>query len=119
PVSTQLHGTTSPSIAIPPLQTAARRKPVAWGLALPEAVVLRVVLVDDEAPARRYLRRMLESLDGPQVVGEADCMHSAIDIVNQHKPDAVFLDIELTRGTSFDVLGALDCQPCIVFVTAY
>ncbi|WP_026639318.1 LytR/AlgR family response regulator transcription factor [Bordetella petrii] len=81
--------------------------------------MLRVVLVDDEAPARRYLRRMLESLEGPQVVGEADCMHSAIEIVNRQKPDAIFLDIELTRGTSFDVLSALECQPCIVFVTAY
>ncbi|MBO9356647.1 response regulator [Bordetella petrii] len=81
--------------------------------------MLRVVVVDDEAPARRYLRRLLESLDGPQVVAEAACLQTAIDTINQHRPDAVFLDIELTDSTSFDVLSALDCQPQLVFVTAH
>ena len=81
--------------------------------------MLRVVVVDDEAPARRYLRRLIESLDGPQVVAEAACLQSAIDTINQHRPDAVFLDIELTHSTAFDVLSALSCQPQLVFVTAH
>ncbi|MBV7484292.1 LytTR family DNA-binding domain-containing protein [Bordetella sp. BOR01] len=81
--------------------------------------MMRIVIVDDEAPARRYLRRLIESLDGPQVVAEAACMQSAIDLINLHRPDAIFLDIELTLGTSFDVLSALQYQPCIVFVTAH
>src|SRR3546814_4318838 len=81
--------------------------------------MLRVVVVDDEAPARRYLRRLIESLDGPQVVAEAACLQTTIEAVNLHRPDAVFLDIELTGSTSFDVLSALDYSPQLVFVTAH
>src|SRR5690606_37844501 len=93
---------------------AALRPPTPAGRAM-----LRIVIVDDEAPARRYLRRLIESLDGPRVVDEAGGVTTAIECINLHQPDVVFLDIELTRGNSFDVLASLNCKPCVVFVTAH
>src|SRR3546814_18210091 len=64
--------------------------------------MLRVVVVDDEAPARRYLRRLIESLDGPQVVAAADCLQTAIEAVNLPRPDPVLLDTTLTGSRTDD-----------------
>jgi two-component system LytT family response regulator len=81
--------------------------------------MLRVIVVDDEAPARRYLRRLLEAHDDVGIVGEAATQQEAAQLIQAHRPDAVFLDIELTQGTGFDLLARLDTIPSLVFVTAH
>jgi two-component system LytT family response regulator len=81
--------------------------------------VLRVIVVDDEAPARRYLRRLLEAHADVSIAGEAATGQEAARLIHTHRPDAVFLDIELTHGTGFDVLAGLDTPPAVVFVTAH
>lgn len=81
--------------------------------------MLRVLIVDDEAPARRYLRRLLEAAPGVQVAGEASTAEQARGLIRDHNPDALFLDIELTSGTGFDLLDSLDPAPAVVFVTAH
>lgn len=81
--------------------------------------MLRVLIVDDEAPARRYLRRLLEAASGVQVAGEASTAEQARGLIRDHNPDALFLDIELTSGTGFDLLDSLDPAPAVVFVTAH
>lgn len=81
--------------------------------------MLRVLIVDDEAPARRYLRRLLEAAPGVQVAGEAATAEQARGLIRDHNPDALFLDIELTSGTGFDLLDSLDPAPAVVFVTAH
>lgn len=81
--------------------------------------MLRVLIVDDEAPARRYLRRLLEAAPGVQVAGEAATAEQARGLIRDHNPDALFLDIELTSGTGFDLLESLDPAPAVVFVTAH
>lgn len=81
--------------------------------------MLRVLIVDDEAPARRYLRRLLEAAPGVQVAGEASTAEQARGLIRDHNPDAVFLDIELTSSTGFDLLDSLDSAPAVVFVTAH
>ncbi|HTJ98088.1 MAG TPA: LytTR family DNA-binding domain-containing protein [Bordetella sp.] len=81
--------------------------------------MLRVIIVDDEAPARRYLRRLLEAHPDVAIVGEAGTQDEAAQLVRIQKPDALFLDIELARGTGFDVLDGLDQAPAVVFVTAH
>jgi two-component system LytT family response regulator len=79
----------------------------------------RVILVDDEAPARRYLRRLLEAHSDVEVVGEAATQEHAAQLIGQLQPDVLFLDIELTEGTGFDLLGRLATVPAVVFVTAH
>ncbi|NMK46990.1 LytTR family DNA-binding domain-containing protein [Achromobacter sp. Bel] len=81
--------------------------------------MLRVLIVDDEAPARRYLRRLLEAAPGVQVAGEASTAEQARGLIRDHNPDALFLDIELTSGTGFDLLDSLAPAPAVVFVTAH
>ncbi len=81
--------------------------------------MLRVLIVDDEAPARRYLRRLLEAAADIHVAGEAATLEQARALIREHRPDALFLDIELTAGTGFDLLEGLEAPPAIVFVTAH
>ncbi|CAB3872230.1 LytR/AlgR family response regulator transcription factor [Achromobacter anxifer] len=81
--------------------------------------MLRVLIVDDEAPARRYLRRLLEAEADVHVAGEAATPEQARTLIREHRPDAMFLDIELTTGTGFDLLDGLETPPAVVFVTAH
>lgn len=81
--------------------------------------MLRVMVVDDEAPARRYMRRQLEAASAVQIVGESSFLDEAVRMIESLQPDAVFLDIELTNGTGFELLESLNEPPSIVFVTAH
>jgi two-component system LytT family response regulator len=85
---------------------------------------LQILVVDDEAPARRKILRLLRSEPGVQVVAEADSGESAIAAIEQHQPDLVFLDVQMPGADGFDVVraiaGAGDAtMPRIVFVTAH
>jgi two-component system LytT family response regulator len=81
---------------------------------------VRVVIVDDEAPARAKLRRMLGAFADVEVVGEAADGAAAIDMAAQLRPDAMFLDVQMPEIGGFDVAASLaDDGPLLVFVTAY
>jgi two-component system, LytTR family, response regulator len=78
------------------------------------------MIVDDEAPARAKLRRMLGRFSDVEVVGEAADGASAIELVAQLAPDAVFLDVQMPEVSGFDVAASLpDGGPALVFVTAF
>ena len=84
--------------------------------------VIRAVLVDDEQPARLQMRERLSAHPGMVIVGEADRVKSAADLVKRAKPDVIFLDVQMPGGTGFallPLLGDLDPPPAVVFVTAY
>jgi two-component system LytT family response regulator len=82
---------------------------------------LRVVVTDDEAPARRKLLRFLSQEPDVSVVGEAGNGPESIAAVGETKPDLLFLDIQMPGMNGFDVVEALEpiFLPRIVFVTAY
>jgi len=83
--------------------------------------MIRTVLVDDEIDSIRVLQRLLEGYC-PQVsiVGQADGVESALEIIQIARPDLVILDIEMKQGNAFDLLNQL--QPLsfkVIFVTAF
>ena len=82
---------------------------------------LRVLVIDDEPPARRKLKMMLGSEPDIEIVGEAANGLDAISAIETHKPDAIFLDIQMPGMNGFEVLDALSPEslPLVVFVTAY
>lgn len=82
---------------------------------------LRVLIVDDEPPARRLLRKMLDSWPDLEVVGELGDSRQAIAAVVREAPDILFLDIEMPGIDGFGVVAGLppDRLPQIVFVTAH
>lgn len=81
--------------------------------------MIRAVVVDDEAPARRELRRLLEATEGVSVAGEAKDVATARGLADRTRPDVVFLDIQLGRESGFALLPDLDESTAVVFVTAY
>ncbi|MGB5036409.1 MAG: response regulator, partial [Blastocatellia bacterium] len=84
------------------------------------ATALRVVLVDDERPARSKFRRYLADEDGVEVVGEAENGRAAIDLIRRVRPDLVFLDVQMPDMDGFAVVEALGSDaPAVVFVTAH
>lgn len=81
---------------------------------------LRTLIVDDEPIARRVLREELESIDGVEVVGEADNGKRALEEIERSKPDLVFLDLQMPGMGGLDVVRGLGPHvPVIVIVTAH
>lgn len=83
---------------------------------------LSVFLIDDEAPARRELRFLLEQLTTVTIVGEAATATEGLRLLRQLKPQLLFLDIQMPGLTGIELsqlLQELPEHPLIVFTTAY
>ena len=84
-------------------------------------VTIRVIIVDDEPPARARVRRLL--LDHPDIDIVAECGDgaSAVQVIESHVPDLVLLDIQMPELDGFEVLQALEMPslPAIIFVSAF
>jgi two-component system LytT family response regulator len=82
---------------------------------------IRTLLVDDEPPARRRLRRLLADFPAFQIVGEAGQVAEAEQRVLQTRPELIFLDIEMPGGDGFALIERLPAglRPCIVLLTAH
>lgn len=81
---------------------------------------MRVLIVDDEPPARARLRRLLAAHPGVQVVGEAGDADSALAAVSALAPDVLLLDVQMPGASGLDLAASLpDPPPAVVFVTAH
>ena len=84
--------------------------------------MIKAVIIDDEERARKLLKEMIGQLLSGRlnVIAEADGVATGVEVITKHKPDMVFLDVQMHDGTGFDVLEKLkDLRSEIVFVTAY
>jgi two-component system LytT family response regulator len=77
------------------------------------------IIVDDEELARNLLKEFLEVHDDVEVIGEADRGKEAVKMINEMKPDLVFLDVQMPGMDGFEVIEKLDHMPAIIFSTAY
>ena len=80
---------------------------------------LRVVIVDDEEPARALLREYVGRTEGVEIVGECRNGFEAVKAVNDLKPDLLFLDIQMPKLNGFEVLELLGRDVAFVFATAF
>jgi two-component system LytT family response regulator len=80
---------------------------------------VRVLIVDDEEPARSLLSELLSRAPDVRVVGECGNGLEALRAAAQLNPDAVFLDIEMPKLDGFEVMELLEPSIAVVFVTAY
>ena len=83
---------------------------------------MRVLVVDDEKPARDRLRQILDDLDEHEVVGEAANGGQALALAAELQPDVVLLDIRMPGVDGIETahhLNAMDNSPAVVFTTAY
>lgn len=85
-----------------------------------EEGTLRVVVVDDEEPARLLLRELLGEIGGVEVVAECANGHEAVRTLGESEVDLVLLDVQMPEIDGFEVLELLgDEAPAVIFVTAY
>ena len=81
---------------------------------------MRILIVDDERPARERLRRMLALEAGIEAIGEASDGIDALRQLAQFRPDALLLDVEMPELSGIDLAASLPAPaPLVVFVTAY
>jgi two-component system LytT family response regulator len=81
---------------------------------------MRVLIVDDERPARDKLRRMLEQEAGVAAIGEACDGIEALQRIAEFRPDALFLDIQMPELSGIELAASLPAPaPLVVFVTAF
>jgi DNA-binding LytR/AlgR family response regulator len=79
---------------------------------------LRVLIVDDEPLARQELQYLLESAGGVELLGTGSNGIQAVELIRTHKPDLVFLDVQMPGLDGFGVIKKLPL-PQVVFATAY
>jgi two-component system, LytTR family, response regulator len=84
-------------------------------------MTVRALIVDDEAIARRRMRRLLRAIGDVEIAGECGDGQSALDAIGAIAPDLVFLDVQMPGLDGFDVVAQLDPErtPAVVFVTAF
>ncbi len=82
--------------------------------------MIRILVVEDEAPARRHLVRLLEEFPGVQVCGEAEDGLEALGMVRDLRPDALFTDLRMPGLGGLELVQALpEPRPALVFTTAF
>jgi two-component system LytT family response regulator len=81
--------------------------------------MIRTIIVDDERLARKELTSLLKGFSQIEVIGEASNVNEAISLIEAHKPDLVFCDIQMPEKSGFDLIEELNYMPRIIFVTAF
>jgi two-component system LytT family response regulator len=84
-------------------------------------VKISVLIVDDEAVARRRIRRLLEPERDVAIIGECSNGNEALNAIQRKAPGLVFLDVQMPELDGFEVIARVPEAPlpCIIFVTAY
>ena len=81
--------------------------------------ILRTIIVEDEELARNLLKSFLKDIDTIELIAECQNGFEGVKMINELKPDLVFLDIQMPKITGFEMLELLDHKPQIIFATAY
>ena len=84
-------------------------------------MTVRVLIADDERPARLRLRELLAADDDIGIIGEAGDGAEAVELIEKLEPDVVLLDVEMPELDGFGVIAALPDErlPLVIFVTAF
>jgi DNA-binding LytR/AlgR family response regulator len=82
---------------------------------------LRIVIADDERPARNFLKALLENFEDAEIVGEAENGAEAVELIEKTKPDLALLDLQMPEVSGLEAVKLLrkTSMPLVAFVTAY
>jgi two-component system LytT family response regulator len=80
---------------------------------------IRIIIIDDETPARDIIRHYLNEVESVEVIAECSDGFSGLKSISTLKPDLVFLDIQMPRLTGIELAEVMTEKPEIIFVTAY
>lgn len=82
---------------------------------------MRVLIIEDEAPAFRRLQKILEeTVEGVEIVDVIDSVEETVKWVRNHQlPDLIFMDIQLNDGISFEIFDQVKIDKPVIFTTAF
>ena len=80
---------------------------------------IKTLIVDDESLARQFISKHLEQQPEIEIAASCENGFEALKQIQKHRPDLVFLDIQMPKLTGFELLELLENPPVIVFSTAY
>ena len=78
----------------------------------------RVLVVEDDLMTQELIKEQLKNFDALEVIGSADSLLSARDMIEEKDPEIIFLDIDLNGASSFDLIPYIKATCKIVFITA-
>jgi two-component system LytT family response regulator len=81
--------------------------------------MIKALLIDDEPLARSIVKEYLQSHTDIQVIGECNDGFEGVKAIAQHKPDLIFLDIQMPKINGFEMLELVENPPPVVFTTAF
>ncbi|MES2132332.1 MAG: response regulator [Bacteroidota bacterium] len=82
--------------------------------------MISIAIIDDEENNRLIIRNILKSrFPLISISVEEGEVQAAIEKINLQRPDLILLDIQLIKGSGFDVINGLEYEPKVVFTTAY
>lgn len=79
----------------------------------------RAVLIDDEPLSREIVKAYLRAYPDVAVVEECNDGFEGVKAIHQHKPDLIFLDIQMPKINGFEMLELIDQPPAVIFTTAF
>lgn len=81
--------------------------------------MIKVILIDDEPLARSIVAEYLQSYREIEIVKECNDGFEGVKAIAEHKPDLIFLDIQMPKLNGFEMLEVLDHVPSVIFTTAF
>jgi len=81
--------------------------------------LIRCLIIDDEAPARRVVAKYLTDLSGYEIAAECKNAFEALDALKVFEPDLIFLDINMPKLSGLKMLESLKNSPFVIITTAY
>src|SRR5215467_9559035 len=79
----------------------------------------KVVIIDDEMLARRIVKEYLQKYPDLELAQECGDGFEGMKAIQQHKPELIFLDIQMPKINGFEMLELIDQPPHVIFTTAY
>ncbi len=80
---------------------------------------MRVIIIEDEAPAREIVKRFINDYPSLELVGVFEDGFAGLKGIKELRPDLVFLDVQMPKITGFEMLELLEERPQIIFTTAF
>lgn len=81
--------------------------------------MIRTILIDDEPLARSIVLEYLQAHKDFEVVAECNDGFAGVKAIMQHKPDLIFLDIQMPKINGFEMLELIESPPAVIFTTAF
>lgn len=81
--------------------------------------MIQTILIDDEPLARTITREYLQAYPEIEIVAECNDGFEGVKAITQHKPELIFLDIQMPKINGFEMLELLDPCPSVIFTTAF